>query len=103
VENEIITDVLKEDILRALEGRSFAPESITMEVQDEGLSVSIYVPVDQFPADEPAATFRDIGHMLDQIIPSRPDDYSWYVFFTRAGDIVQSFFGGDASSPCSGF
>ncbi|WP_035052662.1 hypothetical protein [Andreprevotia chitinilytica] len=99
---EIITEKLLAQILDLLEGESFRKASITFEVHDEGQCVLIYIPIDALPETELLSTFKRVAYRLNNLVPSREGDYSWYALFTRSGEIVESYFGGDASSPSSG-
>lgn len=100
--NEIITEELKKQILILLQEESFSKDSIEFEVQDDGQCILIYIPVDTLPENEPSSTFKRIAKRLNNLVPQREDDYSWYAIFTRTGVITESYFGGDASSPDSG-
>ncbi|RSZ55069.1 hypothetical protein HF313_15490 [Massilia atriviolacea] len=99
---EIFSEALKEKVLTVLEDHSFVRESIRFEEQDDGQSLSIYIPLDNYSGDVSAQALLAMSKKLDVILPPRPDDYSWYALFTQAGQIVQCFFGGDLSSPNSG-
>ena len=103
MDNKIITEDLKIKILNLLEKEaSIRKDSITFEIQDDGQCLMIYIPIDEFPENEPTTTFQRIGYLLNTIMPSRKDDYSWFATFTRAGEIVDSYFGGNLESPNSG-
>lgn len=102
MDNEIITEELKSRILSLLTEESFDSSLIRFEVQDDGQCILIYIPIDGLPESEAASTYRKIALRLNKLVPFRQDDYSWYALFTRAGEIVDSYFGGDASSPDSG-
>lgn len=102
MDDEIITEELKNKILSLLTEESFDSSLIKFEVQDDGQCILIYIPIDGLPETEPPSTFRKIGLRLNKLVPFRHDDYSWYALFTRSGEIVESYFGGDASSPDSG-
>lgn len=100
--DEIITEELKNQILILLQEESFNKDSIGFEVQDDGRCILIYIPIDTLPENEPSSTFKRIAKRLNNLVPQREDDYSWYAMFIRAGVMVESYFGGDASSPDSG-
>jgi hypothetical protein len=100
--NEIATDDLKEQILAILKSGSFDPTSILFEVQDDGQCIQVYVPVDGLAEADWGVKSKHIAYRLNHLVPSRADDNSWFVFFTSAGEILESYFGGDESAPDSG-
>lgn len=100
---KMFSDESKRDVLRVLEASSFQRSSIFFEEQDDGQSLSIYVPLDEYLGDVSTPTLLNLAKRVGTRLPSRPNDYSWYVIFTCAGKIVESYFGGNASAPDSGF
>lgn len=99
----IITPQLEKQVLELLEKEaSLKKNSISFEVQDDGNCLMIYIPIDDFPDGEPPSTFKRIGNLLNGLMPTRCGDYSWFATFTRHGEIVDSYFGGDLASPNSG-
>lgn len=100
--NDIATDDLKRQILGILESESLDPTSILFEVQDDGQLIQVYVPVDGLAEADWDVKSKRIAYRLNHLVPTRVDDYSWFVFFTSAGSILESYFGGDESAPDSG-
>ena len=99
---EISTDDMQEQILAILEGETFDRRSISFEIQDEGQCIHVYVPIDGLTETIWSVKSRRIACRLNQLVPFRPDDNSWFVFFTSEGTILESYFGGDESAPDSG-
>ena len=98
--NEIITDELTNRILQALEkNASLKQELIAFEIQDDGQCVMIYIPIDAFPDNEWPSFFERVGVILNEIVPGRHGDYSWFATFTVDGNIVDSRFGGNLDFP----
>ena len=101
--DEIITPELENQVLRFFETEtSFKRETIAFEIQDDGQFLLISISIDDLPETEPVSTFRRVGDILNSMVPSRIDDYSWTVVFTKAGKVVDSYFGGNSASPDSG-
>jgi hypothetical protein len=99
---ELDVEGMQQKVLELLEADGFVKaDTVTFEVQDDGQCLMIYIPVDTLPEAAPS-TFLRIGQKLDKIIPGRHGDYSWFATFTRAGEIVDSYFGGNLDSPESG-
>ena len=80
----------------------FKKEIISYEIQDDGECILITIPIDKFPETEPASTFKHAGLLLNNMMPSRSNDYSWVIAFTRNGEVVVGHFGGNLASPNSG-
>ena len=100
MDGEIITDELTNRILHTLETDfSFKQESVTFEVQDDGACVMIYIPVDEVPEASRPLVLEQIGTTLNEIIPGRTGDYSWFANFTLNGTIIDSCFGGNLEFP----
>lgn len=98
--NEIITDELTNRILQVLEKNvSLKQESITFEIQDDGQCVMIYIPIDEFPDNEWPSVFERVGGILNEIVPGRHGDYSWFATFNAEGSRVDSCFGGNLDFP----
>ncbi|MES2299997.1 MAG: hypothetical protein V4582_23365 [Pseudomonadota bacterium] len=102
--NEIVTDELIHRILRALgEHVSLKKESITYEIQDDGQCIMFYIPVDEVPEAEWPLICERVGAILNDIVPGRQGDYSWFATFTDHGNRVDSCFGGNLDFPNSVF
>jgi hypothetical protein len=98
-----ITQELMDEVLHLLMAQScFRKETISFEVQDDAQFLLASIAIDDLPENEPSSTFKRVGHLLNQLMPSRKGDYSWMVNFTRAGRVVDSYFGGDLDCPDSG-
>lgn len=101
--NATITQELVSKTLQVIESETcFKRESISFEIQDDFEFLLISISIDELPENEPLSTFKKVGLLLNPLIPSRKGDYSWMVNFTREGQIVDSYFGGDLDSPNSG-
>jgi len=46
---------------------------------------------------------RNIAEFLDSTVPEREDDCSWMVSLILDGETVDTYFGGNLSSPRMGF
>lgn len=98
--DEIITDELTFRILQVLERESPSPKrSITFEVQDDGQCVMFYIPVDEIQPSELPANIERIGQILNDMVPGRQGDYSWFATFTVENNRVDSCFGGNLDFP----
>lgn len=96
----IITQALVDRILELLIAQtSFSRESIYSEIQDNFQSLFISISIDNFPEEELAASFKRTANVLNQEMPMRDDAYSWVVGLKRAGEIVDSCFGGNLGAP----
>lgn len=99
--NEIITNELVDQVLCLIEeNTSFKKDSIAFEIQDDFQHLFISISIDNFSETE--SVFKKIGQLLNSIIPSRRGHYSWMLVFTKAGKVVDSYFGGNIDSPNSG-
>ncbi len=98
-----ITPELVSQALHLLDTETpFKKELVSYEIQDDFELLFIKISIDNFPEVEPASTFRHARLLLNELIPSRSNDYSWMIAFTRAGKVVDSYFGGNLASPNSG-
>jgi len=79
-------------------------DNISYEIQDDGdfILVSICVPA-AMDDDEVDRKLFMIQDKVNEVIPQRDVDYSWMINAERHGIVVNSVFGGDRSSPCSGY
>lgn len=102
--DETITDELTLQILRVLEQEGLSPRRpITFEVQDDGQCIMFYIPVDDIPSSELQANIKRIGQILNDMVPGRQGDYSWFATFTVENNRVDSCFGGNLDFPNSIF
>lgn len=98
--DEIITDELEQRIIHVLEKEVSSPKrAVTSEIQDDGQCIMIYIPVDDIPQNERQTNFERVGRILNQLVPGRDGDYSWFATFTICGDRVESCFGGNLKFP----
>ncbi|MFL6706736.1 MAG: hypothetical protein ACJ8HI_00855 [Massilia sp.] len=103
MDNATITPELVDKVLHLLdEKRPFKKELISTEIQDDFRFLLISIAIDEFPESEPSSTFKRAGLLLNEVMPSRSNDDSWMIAFTRAGKVVDSYFGGNLASPNSG-
>jgi hypothetical protein len=99
----IITENIVGQVLHLLEAETyFKKELISYEIQDDYKHLLISISVDELPETEPPSTFKRIGDLINSLIPGRRGDYSWMVVFTRNGQVIDSYFGGDLDCPNSG-
>ena len=79
-------------------------DNISYEIQDDGdfIVASICVPA-EMDDDEVNRKLFMIQNKINGIIPQRDADYSWMINAKRHGMVVNSIFGGDRSSPFSGY
>ena len=102
--DEIITDELAQQILQVLEKEIPSPKmAVTFEIQDDGHCIMIYIPVDDIPHSQRQANFERVGQILNQMVPGRQGDYSWFATFTVDSNRVDSCFGGNMDFPNSIF
>lgn len=100
--DEIIHDELIFRILQVLEQASPRPNMpITYEVQDDGKCIMFYIPVDGTPQRELQANIERIGQILNDMVPGRRGDHSWFATFTVENNRVDSCFGGNLDFPNS--
>jgi len=68
-------------------------KAVGFEVQDDGLFllVTIELNLGEPPVSQLMAA---AGHLLDQSVPPRSDEYSWMMTFTHAGALMDSESGG---------
>jgi hypothetical protein len=98
--DKIIADELIFQILQVLEQASPSPNRpITFEVQDDGQCIMFYIPVDDVPPSELQANIERIGRILNDMVPRRQGDYSWFATFTIQNNRVDSCFGGNLDFP----
>lgn len=101
----IITKELVDRVLCLIEeNTSFRKDSIAFEIQDNFQHLLISISIDNFSEtiSETGSVFKKLGQLLNSIMPSRRDHYSWMLVFTKAGKVVDSYFGGNLDSPNSG-
>jgi hypothetical protein len=90
-------------VLLALERNTlFKKEWISYEIQDDFQLLLISISIDELTAQGSSSIFKDAGLLVNGMVPSRPDDYSWMLAFTKAGKVEDSYFGGNSNSPNSG-
>lgn len=100
---EIITPEVQQQLMTVLEAATpFKKEDIAYEIQDDGKFILISITIDHFSSEAPEATFKQVGQLLNRIVPIRSDEYSWTVVFIRDGTVIDSYFGGNRASPESG-
>lgn len=76
--------------------------SIDYEIQDDYqfllLSIKLTDNVDKSIGKKYKKMINDINSMM----PTRENDYSWMINFLKNNEVIDSYFGGDLSSPDSG-
>lgn len=98
--DETITAELTLQILGVLEQESsFPKKSIAFEVQDDGQCIIFFIPVDEIPPIELQAYIERIGQILNDMVPGRQGDYSWFATFTEENNRVDSCFGRNLDFP----
>ena len=101
---EIITDELTQQILQALEKEvALSKKTVTFEIQDDGQCIMIYIAMDDIPHCKHQANFERVRQILNQMVPGRDCDYSWFATFTIGDHRVDSCFGGNLDFPTSIF
>jgi hypothetical protein len=76
--------------------------AMTIEFQDDFQFLLIEIPcetVRELLQEER----KQLGLELDKLMPRREGELTWMLNFTVNGKVVDSYFGGDASSPELGF
>lgn len=100
--DETITDELISQIVQMLEQvRPTDSGKVTFEVQDDGQCVMFYIPVDDIPPSELGGLIARTGEILNNRVPGRLGDYSWFATFTVENNRVDSCFGGNLDYPGS--
>lgn len=104
MKHKIITDALIAEILYRIRVQLPCDENlISCEIQDDGQFLLISIAIDTLhESAKQKEKFRQIGALLNKIMPGRHGEYSWMVAFTEAGKVVESYFGGDLDCPGSG-
>ena len=99
----LITQELVDIVLNSLVSDTpFPKESIYWELQDGFQSLFISIPIDAFTEPELTPAIKRVAKILNDAVPKRDDDYSWVVGFKKAGEVVDSCFGGSLTAPSSG-
>ena len=76
-------------------------DSLRTELQDDFQFLLVTVQCDTAPRHT-AEERLQLGHLVDDMMPTRDGDLTWMLNFTVEGQIVDSYFGGDANSPALG-
>ncbi len=99
----LITQELVDIILSSFVRETpFPKASIYWEFQDDFQSLFISIPIDDFTETELAPAIKRVEKIMNDAVPKRDDDYSWVVGFKKAGEVVDSCFGGNLVAPGSG-
>lgn len=95
----LISDALAETVVKRLaELAGLDKTCIAFEFQDDFQFLLVGIPCEQ--ARELAqAERRKLGREVDQFMPRREGELTWMLNFTVNGKVVDSYFGGDITSP----
>lgn len=103
MEKAIVTQELVERILGLLTAETpFPRESFYCEIQDDFQLLFISISIDDFPETEVVSSLKRVGQILNSVMPTRNEDYSWVVGLKRAGEVVDSCYGGNLAAPSWG-
>lgn len=103
MDQELITPEVQRRLMLVLEcATPFKKGEISYEIQDGGQFILISIAVDHFSTDGAESTFKQVGQILNRVMPTRSDEYSWMVVFVKGGKVAESYFGGNQASPESG-
>lgn len=95
----LISEELAEAAVRRLAALgSFEQRAITVEFQDDFQFVLLGIPCERVREFLPSER-KQLGFELDKLMPRREGELTWMLNFTVNGKVVDSYFGGDASSP----
>ncbi|WP_293935646.1 hypothetical protein [Iodobacter sp.] len=95
----IINDKLVGDILDILtKETTFPRSSFYCEIQDDFQLLFISISIDNFPENEVELSLKRIAEILNSLMPTRSNDYSWVVGLKRENEVVDSCFGGNLSA-----
>jgi hypothetical protein len=75
---------------------------MTIEFQDDFQFLLIEIPCERV-RDLSRDERRQLGLELDKLMPMREAELTWMLNFTVDGKVVDSYFGGDSTSPELGF
>lgn len=99
----IITSKTLTQIAAELEkDANFKGDSISYEVQDDGNHLLVLISLDRLLEGQSPSAFKHAGEIVNSLVPGRVGDYSWMVVFTKNGQVIDSYFGGDLNCPDSG-
>lgn len=103
MEKKIVTQALADRILELLMAQTPFPRgAFYSEVQDDFQSLFISISVDDFSEGDVEASLKRVAQILNREMPVRNDGYSWVVGLKRAGEVVDSCFGGSRAAPSWG-
>jgi len=71
-------------------------EAARFEVQDDGLFllITIVVAVSQSENTQVRDILRLVGAVCGELVPERPDTYSWMIAIEKNGHVIQNAMGG---------
>lgn len=87
-------------LTRIIEQAPWVRDHLTYELQDD--FQFLLVSIEAGPASTEVDR-RKLGYLVDSLMPARERDLSWMLNFSSDGKVVDSYFGGDKSSPEIGF
>lgn len=97
----LISDSLVELVIaRLIEQAPWLGDCLTYELQNN--FQFLLVTIEMGPASTEVER-KQLGYLVDSLMPAREHDLSWMLNFTLEGKVVDSYFGGDKSSPDIGF
>jgi hypothetical protein len=97
----LISDPLVELVIaRLIEQAPWVRDCLTYELQDDFQFLLITIKTGSASTE---VERKQLGHLVDILMPARERDLSWMLNFSSQGKVVDSYFGGDKSSPGIGF
>jgi hypothetical protein len=95
----LISEVFADAVIQKLVTRTALDKrDISIEFQDDFQFLLIGIPCERVPTLSQAER-RQLGLELDRMMPRREGELTWMLNFTLNGKVVDSYFGGDSTSP----
>lgn len=102
-ENRLITEELAEAAVQRLAALgTLERRVITIEFQDDFQFLLVGIVCEQV-RELLQNERKQLAVELDKMMPTRKGELTWMLNFTTNGKVVDSYFGGDSSSPELGF
>jgi len=96
--DRLISEALAEVVVQKLAARAgFDKREITIEFQGDFQFLLVAVPYNRFA--ELSQQRRQLGLEIHQMMPKRDGELTWMLNFIAQGKVVDSYFGGDLTSP----
>ncbi|QJE00944.1 hypothetical protein HH212_13670 [Massilia forsythiae] len=101
--DRLISDELVKAVgQQVIETLPWASDVVSFELQDDFQFLLVSVECDPALAHT-LEQRRHLGHVIDDMMPTRDGELTWMLNFMMHGEVMDSYFGGDASMPELGF